>query len=360
MSACYLIMAGGTGGHIFPALATAQTLQKKGDKVLWLGSAGGMETRIVPRYDIFLHMIAIKGVRGNGLKRKLTLPFILFKTIKEVMQLIKQNNIKGAIGFGGFVSFPGAIAAKLCGIPLIIHEQNAVAGLSNKILSHIANRVFFAFPKTFKDATGCIGNPLRQQLLDQFFTSVEYRFKQRSGPLRLFILGGSLGAKIFNDTLPEIIACLPLEQRPLIHHQCGKDNENEVKKRYAEKQIKAKVFSFITDMTAEYNWADFVICRAGALTIAELTVVGLGGYLIPFPYAVDDHQHYNALHMVKAGAALCITQTDFSVKKIANDITFLTREQCLNWAKSARSLAKLNAAEVLADTIKKLNKRVGE
>lgn len=360
MSARYLIMAGGTGGHIFPALATAQALQKKGDKVVWLGSSGGMETRIVPQYDIFLYTITIKGVRGNGVKRKLTLPFILFKTIKEVMQLIKQNNIKGAIGFGGFVSFPGAVAAKLCGIPLIIHEQNAIAGLSNKILSYVANRVFFAFPETFKDVRGYIGNPLRQQLLNQFFTSVEDRFKQRSGPLRLFILGGSLGAKIFNDTLPEIIASLPLEQRPLIHHQCGKGNEKEVRERYAEKQIEAKVFSFITDITAEYNWADFVICRAGALTIAELTVVGLGGYLIPFPHAVDDHQRYNALHMVKAGAALCIAQIDFSVKKIANDITFLTREQCLNWARSARSLAKLNAAEVLADAIRKLNKRVGQ
>lgn len=352
MNKTFLIAAGGTGGHIFPALAVAQSLQKQGHSIVWLGSENAMETRLVPKYHIPLETVAIKGIRGNGIKRKLALPFTLIKTIMATKNIIQKHNISAVVGFGGFVSFPAGVAAKLCGIPLIIHEQNAVAGLSNKTLSKIARKVLFAFPTAFPNQTdGLVGNPVRAEIAAM--PTPQERFAHRSGSLKLLIVGGSLGAKVFNERLPEILAAVSETQRPEIIHQCGKDNSDTVKKRYDELGINAQCVDFIDDMLSAYANADFIICRAGALTIAELAAAGLGGILVPFPFAVDDHQTQNAQYLVQGNAALCVPQPEFTVEKISKQISELTRERCLEWATNARQLAKPQAADDIAAVVLK-------
>ena len=350
MSKTFLIAAGGTGGHIFPALAVAQSLQKQGHSIVWLGSENAMETRLVPKYNIPLETVAIKGIRGNGIKRKLALPFTLIKTIIATKNIIKKHNISAVVGFGGFVSFPAGVAAKLSGIPLIIHEQNAIAGLSNKTLAKIATRVLSAFPTAFVQyANGVLGNPVRAEIAAM--NEPAERFVHRSGSLKLLIVGGSLGAKVFNERLPEILSAVPATQRPEITHQCGKDNSESVKQRYTELGINAQCTDFIDDMLSAYANADFIICRAGALTIAELAAAGLGGILVPFPFAVDDHQTQNAQYLVQGKAALCVPQPEFTVEKISKQISELSRETCLEWATNARKLAKPNAADDIATVV---------
>ena len=216
----FLLMAGGTGGHIFPALAVAVALRERGHKVVWLGSEGAMETRIVPQHGIEIETLAIKGVRGNGLKRKLMLPFTLWHTIRAARCIIRKHQVDGAVGFGGFVTVPGGVAAKLCGVPLVIHEQNAVVGLSNRILAKLASRVLYAFPKAFGDENGLVGNPVRADIAA--LPAPEERFAERSGSLKLLVTGGSLGADILNRLLPEALALLPAEQRPQVRHQSGR------------------------------------------------------------------------------------------------------------------------------------------
>ncbi|WP_314158208.1 UDP-N-acetylglucosamine--N-acetylmuramyl-(pentapeptide) pyrophosphoryl-undecaprenol N-acetylglucosamine transferase, partial [Actinomyces oris] len=228
----FLLMAGGTGGHIFPALAVAAALRERGHKVVWLGSEGAMETRIVPQHGIEIETLAIKGVRGNGLKRKLMLPFTLWHTIRAARRIIRKHQVDGAIGFGGFVTVPGGVAAKLCGVPLVIHEQNAVAGLSNRILAKLASRVLYAFPKAFGDENGLVGNPVRADIAA--LPAPEERFAERSGSLKLLVTGGSLGADILNRLLPEALALLPAEQRPQVRHQSGRGKLEGLRQRYDE------------------------------------------------------------------------------------------------------------------------------
>lgn len=347
MSKTFLMMAGGTGGHIFPALAVAQSLRAQGHKVVWLGSEGAMETRLVPQYDIPLETLAIKGVRGNGLLRKLQLPFTLIKTIRAALNVIHRHRIDCVIGFGGFVSFPGGVAAKVARIPLVIHEQNAIAGLSNRVLARIATRVLYAFPNALPYPDGLVGNPVRAEIAAM--PPPTKRFAPRTGALKLLIVGGSLGAKIFNDTLPEIIAAMPADKRPQIRHQCGRGNSEAVAARYRALGLDVTCSDFIDDMVAAYSDADFVICRAGALTVAELAAAGLGGLLIPFPHAVDDHQTHNAQYLVTGNAALCIAQTQFTVAETAEKLATLTREQCLTWAQNARKLALPDSAQQMAE-----------
>ncbi|QRN40974.1 MAG: undecaprenyldiphospho-muramoylpentapeptide beta-N-acetylglucosaminyltransferase [Neisseriaceae bacterium] len=349
----YLIMAGGTGGHIFPALAVAQKLQKMGHEIVWLGSDGSMETNIIPKYNIKLETIPIKGIRANGLKRKLLLPFTLTKSIANVRKIIQRNQIKGAVGFGGFVSFPGGIAAKLSGIPLIIHEQNAIAGLSNKVLANIADQVFYAFPKTFSNTDGLIGNPIRETIVS--ISSPEERFLSFKNHLHMLVVGGSLGARVFNEQIPLMLSLIPKDKRPSVKHQCGKNNLGMVKALYEELAVDAEVIEFIDDMAYEYSHSDFVVCRSGALTVSELAAAGLGGYLIPFPFAVDDHQTYNAKYLVEGKAVKCIEQANLSIEQMAESIQRLTREQCLAWAKNARKLAIFNADQKIADRIVSLS-----
>lgn len=343
----YLVMAGGTGGHIFPALAVAQKLQGMGHRVIWLGSKNSMEDYLIRQYNIELQTIAIKGIRGNGLIRKLFLPVTLFKTIIKVKKIIKRNNIKGAIGFGGFVSFPGGVAAKFSRIPLVIHEQNAIAGLSNKILAKLANQVFYAVPDTFKNSEGLIGNPVRSVIVA--LLPPEQRFSARVGRLKLLVIGGSKGAKVLNETIPVILSLIPEAKRPLVRHQCGRGYLEQTQTLYQALKVKVEVLEFMDDIADEYSMADFVVCRSGALTVSELAIAGLGGYLIPFPFAVDDHQTYNASYLVKHHAAVCIAQYNLSPEEMAKNITELTREQCLIWAKNAKQLAMLGADQKIVD-----------
>lgn len=342
----FMVMAGGTGGHIFPALAVAQALQAQGHRIVWLGSEGAMETRLVPQYHIPLETLAIKGIRGNGLKRKLLLPFTLVKTIAAARRIIRQYHVEAVIGFGGFVTFPGGIAARLCGLPLIVHEQNAIAGLSNKVLSYFASQVMYAFPRVFTTPNGLVGNPVRADIAA--LSPPVQRFAGRQGVLNILIVGGSLGADILNQIVPQAMALLPELKRPRLLHQSGRNKLTQLQNQYAECGVKAECVEFITDMVSAYREADLVICRAGALTIAELTAAGLGAILVPYPDAVDDHQTANAQYMVKDGAALLMPQTCLNAQSLQTVLADLTREKCLQMAEKARTLAQPDSAAKVA------------
>ncbi|MDO4695032.1 MAG: undecaprenyldiphospho-muramoylpentapeptide beta-N-acetylglucosaminyltransferase [Eikenella sp.] len=343
----FLLMAGGTGGHIFPALAVADALKRRGHHVVWLGSEGAMETRIVPQHGIALETLAIKGVRGNGLKRKLMLPFTLWQTISAAKRILKKHRIDCVIGFGGFVTFPGGMAAKFSGIPIVVHEQNAVAGLSNKLLAKHARRVLYAFPKAFDHAGGLVGNPVRADIAA--LPPPAERFAGRSGKLNVLVTGGSLGAGILNRLLPEALALLPAGQRPQLYHQSGRGKLGDLQQRYQALGVQAECVEFIDDMTAAYRNADLVVCRAGALTIAELTAAGVGALLVPYPHAVDDHQTANARFMAAAEAALLLPQSELSAEKLASVLGGLNRNTCRQWAENARTLANPDSADQVAE-----------
>ncbi len=343
----FMVMAGGTGGHIFPALAVAKALQSKGHRVIWLGSEGAMETRIVPQHHIHLETLAIKGVRGNGIQRKLLLPFTLFKTVRAAMGVIKRHRVQCVIGFGGFVTFPGGVAAKLAGVPVIIHEQNAVAGLSNRVLSHWARRVLYAFPKAFSNPDGLVGNPVRAEIAE--LPVPEVRFLKRTGNLKILVMGGSLGADVLNKIVPQALSLLLEYQRPQVYHQAGRNKLGNLQETYDVLGVKAHCVEFIDDMVSAYRSADVVICRAGALTVAELTAAGVGALLVPYPHAVDDHQTANARHLVQAQAGLLLPQDQLTPEKLAEVLGGLTRAQCLQWAKNARLQALPYSAEEVAD-----------
>lgn len=345
-----LIMAGGTGGHIFPALAVAKALQKRGHRIVWLGSQNSMEERLLAKHDdIILETLAMKGLRGNGIKRVLEMPIMLGKAIFAAKNIIKNHQIDLVIGFGGFITSPGGLAAYLLRVPMIIHEQNAVVGLSNKLLAKFAKRVLFAFTDAFARAPSqdWVGNPVRQEIA--LLPTPEQRFLQREGALKITVIGGSLGARIFNQLLPQALALLPENQRPNLIHQTGRGNLESVQQAYEQHHIQAQCVEFIHDMTAVYRDSDLLICRAGALTIAELSAAGLGALLVPFPQAVDDHQTVNARSFVSVQAGLLLPQAQLSADNLAQIIANLTREQCLNWAKQARTLAIPDSAEKVAN-----------
>lgn len=347
MSKTFLLMAGGTGGHIFPALAVAKSLQSQGYKTIWLGSKDSMEERLVPQHNITLETIAMRGVRGNGLKRKLMLPITLWKTVQAAKEIMLRHEIDAVIGFGGFVSFPGGVAAKLLNIPLVIHEQNAVAGLSNKMLARWATRVLYAFPKAFEQyPNGLVGNPVRAEIAK--LPEPKQRFAMRSDKLNVLIVGGSLGAQVLNEIVPQAMAMLPENVRPHITHQSGRNKLDALKTAYSQVGVQAQCIEFVDDMVSAYRDADVVICRAGALTIAELTAAGVGALLVPYPYAVDDHQTANAQFMVSAQAGLLLPQAKLSANQLAEVLENLTREQCLKWAENARTLALPNSADDVA------------
>lgn len=347
MSKTFLLMAGGTGGHIFPALAVAQSLKQQGHQVVWLGSKDSMEERLVPQHGITLETIAMKGVRGNGLKRKLMLPFTLWQTVQAAKDIIQRHRIDAVIGFGGFVTFPGGMAAKFLGVPIVIHEQNAVAGLSNKVLAKWAARVLYAFPKAFEQyPDGLVGNPVRAEIAQ--LPEPKQRFAERSGSLNVLVVGGSLGAQVLNEIVPQALAMLPETQRPHVTHQSGRNKLDALKQAYAQANVQAQCIEFVDDMVSAYRDADIVICRAGALTIAELTAAGVGALLVPYPHAVDDHQTANARFMVSAHAGLLLPQSELTAAKLAEVLAGLTRETCLQWAEQARTLALPNSADDVA------------
>lgn len=343
----FLMMAGGTGGHVFPALATARALEARGHEVYWLGATGGMEQRLIGDTDIPLSLIHISGLRGKGKLALLLAPFRLMRALGEAFTVVRRIRPDCVVGMGGFVTGPGGVAAWLTRTPLVIHEQNAIAGMTNRILVRFANTVLEAFPGSFGAdvVTRCTGNPVRQDLAS--LPEPETRMAGRSGQLRVLVVGGSLGARVFNQQVPEALALIPEADRPEVRHQCGEKNLDEAKAAYEAQGVTASIEPFIRDMAEAYSWADVVICRSGALTVSELCAAGIGAVLVPFPHAVDDHQTANAKQMVEAKAAVLIPQPKLTPATLAETLQDLAKDRTrvMNMAKAARTLARPDATE---------------
>ncbi len=341
-----MVMAGGTGGHLFPALAVAQWLSRAGCRITWLGSARSMEARLIPEYGYPLEQIEIRGVRGVGFVRRLLAPFEIVRACWQALAVLRRTRPNLVLGMGGFVTGPGGLMARLLRIPLVIHEQNAVPGMTNRWLARFASRVFEAFPASFAGhlRAKTSGNPVREAIVD--LPPPCERFATRSGAIRLLVLGGSLGARALNQTVPEALALLLLEQRPEVRHQAGEKLYEEAVAAYRSADVTADVTAFEKDMAGAYGWADLVICRAGALTVSELAAAGLGAILVPFPHAVDDHQTKNARFLVSAGAARLMPQHEMTTEGLATWLTSLCRERSslLRMAESARGVAVPDAA----------------
>jgi len=347
-----LVMAGGTGGHIFPGLAVADAVRNQGWRVVWLGNPAGMEARLVPEHGYELVPLRFSAVRGKGMLRKILLPLSLVAACWQAKKQLQRIQPNVVLGLGGFVSFPGALMARLQRRPLVVHEQNSIAGLANRLLSRIADRVLTGFPATLPRGE-CCGNPLRPEIYA--VAEPALRFRDRSGPLRLLVLGGSLGAAALNEQVPRALALLPVTERPLVRHQSGEQHLAALQTNYATAGVAAECTPFIEDMASAYAWADLVICRAGALTVAELAAVGVASILVPFPHAVDDHQTCNARFLADAGAAILLPQKEATAEKLALMRT-LTREQLLQMAERARALARPEATAVVARSCMELGK----
>lgn len=349
-----LIMAGGTGGHIFPGLAVAQCLQDSGWQVAWLGSKGGMEETLVAKQGIPIHLISVSGLRGNGLVGWLKAPFSLTIAVLEARKVIKDLQPNVVVGFGGFASGPGGLAAFFCGKPLVIHEQNAIAGMTNKVLSKIAKKVFQAFPGAFVEGekVKTIGNPIRKnikQLNKQLNSHCE------DGMTRILVVGGSRGALALNKNVPRILKDFINQDKVLIKHQVGKQRIEETRDFYLSSGVnnmqRFELVEFIDDMAAAYEWADILICRAGASTVSEVAAAGVCAVFIPYPYAVDDHQTANANWLVKQEAALLVAESDLNQEKSVEKILALieSRSEINKMASNAKSAAYLESAEEVAD-----------
>lgn len=341
-----MVMAGGTGGHVFPGLAVAKKLQQQGWEIRWLGTADRMEADLVPKHGIEIDFIRVKGLRGQGVARLITAPFQIINAILQARRHMKDWQPDAVLGMGGYVSGPGGIAAWLQGIPVILHEQNAVAGLTNQWLSKIASRVFQAFNGAFPNAL-VVGNPVRTDVVE--LPEPNQRLAERSGPIRVLVMGGSQGARILNQTLPEVMA--KLGEGYEVRHQAGKDNQAEVEQGYQVAGAKNfQVTEFIDDVAQAYAWADLLVCRSGALTVSEVSAAGVAAIFIPFMHK-DRQQALNADHLVECGAAKMIEQPQLTVEKLSQTIAQLERTQLLDMANKARQAAKLDADQVVADAI---------
>jgi UDP-N-acetylglucosamine--N-acetylmuramyl-(pentapeptide) pyrophosphoryl-undecaprenol N-acetylglucosamine transferase len=347
MSAPVLIMAGGTGGHIFPGLAVADVLRAQNVPVVWLGADGGMETRVVPEHGIELHTVAVGGLRGKGLATRLLAPVMLVRSLLAALKVLRTLRPRSVLSMGGYAAGPGGVAAWLTGRPLLVHEQNGVAGFTNRALAKIAKKVMTGFAGTLPNALW-VGNPVRASIAALPAPGV--RMADRGGRTRLLVLGGSLGARALNLRLPEALAQLSPELRPEVIHQCGARGIDEARKAYADAGVEARIEPFIADMAGTYGWADLVVCRAGALTVAELTAAGLGAVLIPFPHAVDDHQTRNGETLVAVGAAELIQERELNAANLADRLRELLGDRALlvRMAEAARTLAKPDAAATIA------------
>ena len=338
-----LIMAGGTGGHIFPGLAVADEMRAAGWDVVWMGNRGGMEERLVPPHGHKAAWIRARAARGKGLLQKLLLPANLLFSFWESARHILRIKPDVVLGLGGYVAFPGGMMASLLNKPLALHEQNAIAGLANRVLATVADKTMAAFPGALKEAEWT-GNPVRGAITS--LDSPEERFRNRSGPLRILVVGGSLGAQALNEAMPRALALL--EDRPLVVHQAGERHLDALKKNYQEAGVAGELVAFIDDMARRYAEADLVVCRAGAVTVAELSAGGMASVLVPFPFAVDDHQTANARFLADQGAAILLPQSQVSPQKLAETIRSLDRARLLEMAKKARSLGKPDAARIVA------------
>lgn len=341
-----MVMAGGTGGHVYPAMAVADHLLAQGWKIVWLCTQGGMENRLIEGKGYDKATITMQGVRGKGLLGWVLLPVKLVKAFSQSVEALKKHQPNVVLGMGGFAAFPGGLMARLLGKPLVIHEQNSVAGLTNKVLAKFSTRVLAAFPAAFGDKAVLVGNPVRADIAN--LSAPEPRFSGREGTLRLLVVGGSLGAQALNEVIPQALAKLPVDQRPQVVHQAGVKHIETLRNNYAKVGVTVDARAFIDDMAAMYAWADFVICRSGALTVAEVSAVGIGSLMVPFPFAVDDHQTTNAAYLAEAGAAIVVQQKELSVEKLAKILGDLDREQCLKMAKFARVLGKPKATADVA------------
>lgn len=346
-----MIMAGGTGGHVFPGLAVAAELKARQRDVVWLGTQRGLEARLVPQHGIEIEWIGIAGVRGRGLFAYVSAPFRIAVAVVEALRALRRRRPVAVLGLGGFVAGPGGLAAWLTRRPLIIHEQNSVAGTTNRWLAPLATRVFEAFPGSFGPGSRAelIGNPVRRSLAPDL--PPRARLLQRAGARRrVFVLGGSQGARILNETLPRALALLPVGERPEVWHQAGRGLDT-ARAAYAAAGVEARIEEFIDDMAAAYQWADLVVARAGALTVAELAMVGVGAILVPLKSAIDDHQTGNARHFVAGGAGLVLTEDELEPARLAREMAgcLAAPERLVAMAEAAQAQARHRVAETLAD-----------
>jgi len=344
-----LIMAGGTGGHIFPALAVAKALQNENCDIHWLGAPDSMEARIVPNNDIELHTVNISGVRGKGLLTKLLMPIKLIKATLQSLHIIRKTNPAAVLGFGGFVTGPGGLAAWLSRRPLIIHEQNAIAGMTNRYLAKLAKHVYTAFANSFKQSSlvEVVGNPIREDI-----AQLHARHQAvKSVGKNILIMGGSLGAQSLNQIVPSAMALLNESERPSIIHQAGKRTFAAAKQAYSNVNVNAEVVEFIDDMANVYQWADLIICRAGALTVSEVAAAGLPAIFIPYPHAVDNHQYLNAKSLADAGGAIVITEEDLDASMLKTTMQELLRDEqrVIAMRQNSHAAAKLDAVTILKD-----------
>jgi UDP-N-acetylglucosamine--N-acetylmuramyl-(pentapeptide) pyrophosphoryl-undecaprenol N-acetylglucosamine transferase len=336
-------MAGGTGGHIFPGLAVAQEARAAGWQVVWMGARGGMEERLVPRHGYAAAWIRARAARGKGLLQKLLLPANLLYSFWESARHIRRIRPDVVLGLGGYVAFPGGMMASLLGRPLALHEQNAIAGLANRVLAGVSDKVMAGFPQALRGAEWT-GNPVRAEIAQ--IAAPDQRFRGRQGPLRLLIVGGSLGAQALNEAVPRALALFA--ERPLVVHQSGEKHLEALRTAYAAAGVQGELVAFIDDMARRYAEADLVICRAGAVTIAELSAGGMASVLVPFPHAVDDHQTANARFLAERGAAILLPQRELSAERLAALIGALDRPALAKMAQKARALGKPDAARVVA------------
>ncbi|WP_442683467.1 undecaprenyldiphospho-muramoylpentapeptide beta-N-acetylglucosaminyltransferase [Stenotrophomonas sp. JC08] len=347
-----MIMAGGTGGHIFPGLAVAKVLRARGVPVTWLGADGAMETRLVPQHDIPIDTLAISGLRGKGKLALLTAPVRVMRAIRSAGFVMRRCQPRTVIAFGGFAAGPGGMAARLMDLPLLVHEQNRAPGMTNRILSRFSRRLLTGFPGSFTNGREeVVGNPVRAEIAA--LPAPEQRLAARSGPMHLLVLGGSQGARALNNAVPKALAALADGAGIEVWHQCGEKLHEEALQAYREAGVSGRVDAFIQDMAAAYDWADVVVCRAGASTLAELCAVGIGSVLVPFAAAVDDHQTRNAEYLVERAAAELLKQDDALATHLEGVLRALANNPArrMQMAQAARALAKVDAAERIADII---------
>ena len=361
MTHSIMIMAGGTGGHVFPALAVAEELMNRGWKVVWLGTKAGIEAKVVVEKGIDIEWVSFSGLRGKGFLKVLLLPsFILIACVQSLKAIIKRKpNV--LLGMGGYASFPGGLMATLINKPLVIHEQNSVAGLTNRVLGSVANKVLAGFPGAFKTESGhklstfvpkpkeviWLGNPVRNDIAQ--CDEPLKRYADRQGNLRLLVIGGSQGALALNEAVPKALALIDEKNRPMVIHQAGAKHIDALQQNYQSAGIKGELVAFINNMADKYAWCDLVVCRSGALTVAEITAAGVASILIPYPSAVDDHQTLNAKFLVDAGAAELLPQKELTPERLAAIIQTKTRAVLQGMAEKARALAKVDATVKVAD-----------
>lgn len=345
-----MILAGGTGGHVYPALAVAETLRARQIPVIWVGTTSGLEARVVPEAGFSIVWLSVSGLRGKGMLAWLLAPLRLNVALTQALMILYRHKPRVVLGMGGFVAGPCGLMAGLTGVPLVIHEQNAIAGLTNRLLSRLSRQVLEGFPNTFsRRNTIHTGNPVREAIAS--LPEPRLRLRLDSKHMKLLILGGSLGARALNETVPLVLKQMKAEHLPEVWHQTGVNNINDARKSYQDAGIEVRLAAYLEDMAEAYGWADLVVCRAGALTIAELAAAGVGSILVPYPYAVDDHQTANARHLVALGAAVLVPQPELSVSRLSGLLTELAcnRSRLLDMACAARRFARPDASNQVAE-----------